>query len=122
MKAVLDAVYARFSHTSMDLFLEQATPGQALPYCVYVMTGHRQHTTFGGGVTEDVDLQFAVFADTDTQAMTLGADLHALYDNAVLVSAGYTCLGMDRDGCELAKDEEGVWQHVTTYNVMMDKE
>jgi hypothetical protein len=122
VKAVLDAVYSRFSHSSMDLFLKQAPPGQALPYCVYAMAGHRQHPVFGGGVTEDVDLEFVVFADTDTEAMALGEDLHTLYDDAVLAALGYVCLGMDRDECELDRDEEGVWQHVTIYNVMMDKE
>jgi hypothetical protein len=120
MQELLEAIYNHFSHADMDLFLHGAEVGEALPYCVYFFINSAPEKTFTSEV-EDAEIQFSIFADSAEHAMSLADDLQVLFDDCDLTVTGFNFLSMDRKISRLFKEDNGVWHHVTTYNVLIHK-
>jgi len=118
METLLDAIYDHFSHADMDLFLHEAESGEDLPYCIFYFINAALEKTFSSEV-EDTEIQFSIYADKASTALSLADALHALYDNCKLTVSGYNFLSMDRQISRLIKQDNGVWHHVTTYQVLI---
>ncbi len=119
MKALLEAIYSKYDLTGMGLYLHQARTGADLPYCIYYLINSAPDYNFNA-VTEDIEIQFSIFADSASEAMTQGDLLMALYDDCSLSVSGYEWVGMERLLTSLTKTND-VYQYVITYQVLIHK-
>lgn len=120
MKVLLEAVYSKYNLSGMDLYLQQATTGDALPYCIMYFINSAPEYNFTA-VMEDTEIQFSIFSNTATEAMTQGNLLMALYDDCSLSVTGYDFMKMQRVLTSLTKNED-VYQYVITYQILTHKE
>lgn len=123
MKALIEAVYAKFTHVTMPLFFHRAPTGRALPYCVFFFINSLPEYSFSS-VTEENELQFSVFAETGLSCLDLMEDIKNLFDDCILVVSGYQFVKMERvfAGSFENDHEHGSWQGVITYNVFLHKD
>ena len=131
MKALLTGIISEISGSDFAtnigsrLFLSEAPPDSAYPYCVYSLITERPDEYFGSGTDlEEVTLSFSIFSEDESavEANDLFENLKTVFDNCALTVAGYTHVYMWREVSSLLRDPEAnVWQYNVDYDVMVVK-
>lgn len=137
MKALMTAIYGRFTETTGALHnsLYLALAGQlhntvapqstAYPYGIFMLVANAPDWMFGTDENfDDVLIQFSFFdtARSPANIMTTGQYCRDLYHWRPLTVTGYTFHSMYLENEQLMKGEDDtVWHYLMEYRVMLEK-
>ena len=135
MKAIYDAIYAKFAPSGTKpsvysdlggrMYPHEAPQGVTFPYGVYMLIGDSPDYYFDDEQLEDLTVQFMLFDkpgnSSSVNLMTYYGHLDALYNKCSLTVVGYTHLEMVREwGYPLRDLENNIWQYVVQYGVLLE--
>lgn len=127
MKVLFDSIYTLYQSDDLsnglsDLYNTQAPPDAVFPYGVFTLVSDVQEFTF----TEEGEnclVQFSLFDDesSSVRVCDLFELLKTMLDFVDLTITGYTIISTTREVANLIKVED-VWQYVTTYRIVFEKD
>jgi uncharacterized ion transporter superfamily protein YfcC len=101
-------------------FYYQAKQGIAFPYNVFQFIADSYSYTSKTKEEEEY-VQFALYDKRDsTYIHTLESGLIDLFDGAVLTFTNYTNIFLERRSKRSSKDEDGIWQTIIDYRIIMN--
>lgn len=131
MKVLLQAIITEMAGSDFNtniggrLFLSEAPPNSAYPYCVYDIISSVPDEYFVlSPALEDFGISFQIWTE-ETSAVDVNdlfEDLKTVYDNCELTVTGYTFVHMWRTFSNLNRQPHtNLWQYTSDYDVMVAK-
>ena len=105
------------------LYFEAAPQDAALPYGIYTLVTGAPEYFFGDLVYELIEIQFDLYASTNSDLQTAYDALTALYDDAAPSMSGYTPIIMERNFYSMMKDgnQDQYFRAIVTYDCRFEK-
>lgn len=129
MIALFTAIYSAFDAAttlkaalSGGLHRNEAPQETAYPYAVmFIVSNTPDDTLTEDG--EDIQLQFNIFSESDSQLMTIFGLLDAVYNKGALTITGYDHIMTLREFNSIIKtDVPHVWQYSARYRIVIEKQ
>lgn len=124
MLELLTAIQTHFS-ANADLatlfpdgcYLSLAPDAKPLPVCVLTFVSAAPQWNTGGYYLNVVNLQFSIYAQTDTAALNGAAAVAKAFDFASLPLATQQCVSVRRTNEGIIREDERVWHALVQYEV-----
>lgn len=130
MKALFTGIYSKFTGDAElvaaltgGLHNIRAPEGTSYPYAVFSLVSRRPADTLNETLQEAA-IQFSIFDDSDNSddVCDLADDFETLYDEAALTVTGWTVHYCRKILSTMPPpDEEGIYQYVIRYEILMQK-
>jgi len=104
------------------LHLEEAPQGTLMPYATFTLVTGRPDYYFKGNF-EIAQIQFDIYAGSNTVRQDLYTKLTALFDDCRPVVTGYTSLIMERQSQQAVREgeQDDIYRYIVEYSVTVEK-
>ena len=124
MQNILVGIYGQYdSDTTLKaaingLYFEAAPQDATLPYAIYTIINGRPEYFFGDLVYELLNIQFNVYASTNSDLQTAYDALIDCYDDATPATDGYDAIIMERDFQQFLMDglQDEYYRAIVSYD------